>query len=206
MKAKKAILASGVRDHLPEITGAAELYGRGLYQCPYCDGWENRDEPLLIYGRGDERGGGMALELTQWSRQLTLCTDGPGDLSPAMLKRLEEFCILVDERKITSLAPDGSGLRADFSQGPPRFARAMFFNTSRSLQNKFAQALGCQHATDETCGIDKNLQGRTNVPGLYVAGDASGDALQVIVAAAEGAAAGMSLNQELLQDAGVLAS
>ena len=77
--ARKLLLATGVVDNLPDIPGFRELYGRSVFHCPYCDGWEVRDQPLAIYGRGD-RGLGLSLELTAWSRDLVLCTDGPSEI------------------------------------------------------------------------------------------------------------------------------
>ena len=78
-RSRKLLLATGVVDNLPEIPGFRELYGRSVFHCPYCDGWELRDQPLAIYGRG-ARGVGLALELTAWSRDLVLCTDGPSEI------------------------------------------------------------------------------------------------------------------------------
>ncbi len=66
---RKLLLATGVVDELPAIEGIEALYGRSVFHCPYCDGWKVRDQPLAIYEAG-ERGRGMALELTAWSRDL----------------------------------------------------------------------------------------------------------------------------------------
>ncbi|MCA1650372.1 MAG: NAD(P)/FAD-dependent oxidoreductase, partial [Acidobacteria bacterium] len=79
LDARKLLLATGVADHVPPVPGLAELYGKSVHHCPYCDGWEVRDQPLAIYGRGD-RGLGLSLELIVWSRDLVLCTDGPCEL------------------------------------------------------------------------------------------------------------------------------
>ena len=76
---RKLLIATGVVDNLPEIPGFRELYGVSVFHCPYCDGWEVRDQPLAVYGRG-ARGLGLSLELTAWSRDLVLCTDGPSEL------------------------------------------------------------------------------------------------------------------------------
>ena len=78
--ARKLLLATGVVDTLPEIEGISEFYGRSVFHCPYCDGWEMRDQPLAVYGRG-ESGLGLALELSFWSRELVLCSDGPSELT-----------------------------------------------------------------------------------------------------------------------------
>src|SRR5215471_3565198 len=63
LESRKLLIATGVVDNLPAIPGFRELYGRGVFHCPYCDGWEVRDEPLAIHGRG-ARGLGLSLELT----------------------------------------------------------------------------------------------------------------------------------------------
>jgi thioredoxin reductase len=204
LKSRKMILATGVRDELPPVPGASELYGRSLYHCPYCDGWENRDQPLIIYGKGDDKGAGMALELTLWSKKIVLCTDGPGDLSDGMRAKLQRFGIPVDERKISFFEEAAGGLRVHFAEGDTREAKALFFNTRRFQSRKFAEDLKCEHVDDEKCGIDKNQQGRSSVRGLYIIGDAAGDVLQVIVAAGEGSAAAIAINTELLKDDGVL--
>jgi thioredoxin reductase len=204
LRARKMILATGVRDELPPVFGAEELYGRYLFHCPYCDGWENQDQPLLVYGRGDDKGAGMALELTQWSRQLVLCTDGPAGISGPMEEKLRRFGIVVDERKLAAFVEEGGAFRARFNDGSFREAKALFFNTRRFQQSKFAVSLDHARVDDEKCGIDKNQQGRSNVRGLYIIGDASGDVLQVVVAAGEGSAAAIALNSELLKDDGIL--
>lgn len=78
LRARKLLLATGVVDRPPLVEGVRELFGRGVFHCPYCDGWELRGQPLAAYGRG-EAGLGLALELTAWSAGVTLCSDGrPG--------------------------------------------------------------------------------------------------------------------------------
>ena len=76
VRSRKLLIATGVRDNVPVIDGLRELYGRSVFHCPVCDGWEVRDQPLAIYGRG-ERGYGLSLELTGWSKDLVLVSDGP---------------------------------------------------------------------------------------------------------------------------------
>ncbi len=94
VSSRKLLLATGVVDHLPEIEGLKPLYGRSVFHCPYCDGWELRDQPIAIYGRED-RGAGLAVELTGWSRDLIVCTDGPATLSTADRDQLTELKIPV---------------------------------------------------------------------------------------------------------------
>jgi thioredoxin reductase len=201
---RKLVLATGVVDDLPPVKGAEALYGRALFHCPYCDGWELKDEPLAVYGRHDDRGAGLALELTQWSRKIVLCSDGPAELSKECQSRLRRFDIVVHEQRIACLEDKGAaGLRIVLDDGTALERRAMFFNTGRKQSTDLARRLGCDGYETEGCRVDSKV-GKTHVPGLYVVGDASRDVLQVIVAAGEGCEAAITINGELLRDDGVL--
>ncbi|GAP99907.1 NAD(P)/FAD-dependent oxidoreductase [Leptolyngbya sp. NIES-2104] len=71
---RKLLLATGITDQLPAIAGFAELWGTCVFHCPYCHGWEVRDQPLAIYGKG-EASFEMVQHLTGWSRDLVFCSD-----------------------------------------------------------------------------------------------------------------------------------
>src|SRR5688572_8332693 len=75
LRARKLLLATGVVDELPPIDGLRAFYGTSVHHCPYCDGWENRDRPLAVYGEPDDAAG-IAESLLTWSRDLVVCTDG----------------------------------------------------------------------------------------------------------------------------------
>ena len=200
----KLLLAAGVVDALPQIEGLSALYGSGVFHCPYCDGWEVRDQPLAAYGRGDNKGGGLALELTAWSRDVVLCTDGPSKLSTAYRDRLARCSIPVREERIVRLeagarTTDQGLFRIVFENGPDLPRRALFFNTGRHQASSLAERLGCEMYGQSGCKVDNQRQS-SNVPGLYVAGDASRDVLQAIVAASEGAEAAIAINTALLKD------
>src|SRR4051812_46886011 len=72
---RQLLLATGRIDAVPEKPGFREFYGRGVYHCPYCDGWEYRDRPLVVYG-GAQSAVDLALELLTWSAEVTVCADG----------------------------------------------------------------------------------------------------------------------------------
>src|SRR5215210_3243516 len=105
VRSRKLLLATGVIDRIPEVEGLRKMYGRSVFHCPYCDGWEWRDQPIAIYGSG-EHGLGLALELTVWSRDLALCTDGPSGLEEKDLTRLRLHGIEVREEPIARLEGD----------------------------------------------------------------------------------------------------
>ena len=199
--ARKLLLATGVVDHLPSQPGFQELYGIAVFVCPYCDGWELRDKPLAVYGKGDDKGAGLALEMTLWSSDIVLCTDGPSELSTQGLRRLTDHGIAVRQEKITCLQgtgkiPHNAPFDVVFEFGPALRRIGLFFNTGRHQASDLAARLGCDRFKAKGCEVDSKQM--THIPGLYVAGDASRDVLQVIVAAAEGAQAAIAINAALL--------
>lgn len=195
---RKLLIATGVVDNLPEIAGFSEFYGRSVFHCPYCDGWELRDQPLAVYGCG-ENGSGLALELTLWSRDLVLCTDGPSQLSDEQLERLARHNIAIREDKIVRLKGiEGLLESIEFANGETLARRGMFFSTGQRQASDLQKKLGCDF-TEQGC-VDTGEYESTNVPGLYVAGDASRLVQFVVVAASEGAQAAVAMNKELMKE------
>src|SRR3954469_16388685 len=142
LRSRKLLIATGVVDNVPAIPGFLDLFGSSVFHCPYCDGWEVRDQPLAIYGRG-ARGVGLALELTAWSRDLVLCTDGPSEVDAESLGRLERNGIRVREECIASLEGDEGVLqRIVFKQGEPLDRRALFFTTGQYQRSDLLMRLG----------------------------------------------------------------
>ena len=194
---RKLLIATGVVDNVPDIPGFHELYGRSVFHCPYCDGWEVRDRPLAIYGRG-ARGLGLSLELTGWSRDLVLCTDGPSEIDADGLARLARNGILLREERVIRLEGEGALERMVFASGEPLPRHALFFTTGQTQQSQLALALGCEF--NEKGTVRTGRYESTHLPGLFVAGDASRAVQWVIVAAAEGAEAAFAINTDLLQE------
>ncbi|MDQ2871449.1 MAG: NAD(P)/FAD-dependent oxidoreductase [Acidobacteriota bacterium] len=198
LAARRLLLASGVVDRLPEFEGAAEMYGRSLFHCPYCDGWESRDMPLAAYGPGREAYG-LALALKTWSQDVVLCTGGDARLAARDRARLRRLGISVREEAILRLEGDEGRLRRIvFAAGEPLDRGAMFFKTGQHQRSPLAQRLGCDFNSRGT--VRTNRFEGSGVPGLYVAGDASEDVQLVVVAAAEGAKAGFAMNRSLQKE------
>ncbi len=198
VRCRKLLIATGVVDNLPPHPGFRELYGSSVFHCPYCDGWEVRDMPLAIYGRGS-RGLGLSLELTAWSRDLVLCTDGPCELEPQGLARLERNGINVIEDKVARLeGRDGILTHVVFESGRQLPRRALFFTTGQSQRSDLSVRLGCEFNEKGTVMTGKYET--THLRGLYVAGDASRAVQWVVVAAAEGAEAAFAINTDLIKE------
>lgn len=198
IESRKLLIATGVRDNVPEIPGMRELYGRSVFHCPYCDGWEVRDEPLAVYGRG-HRGYGLSLELTAWSRDILLCTDGPSELDDEQVERLNRNGIIVREERVARLeGADGTLDAVVFEDGDVSRRRALFFTTGQSQQSALAIRLGCEFNDKGTVRTGKYES--THLPGLFVCGDASRAVQWVIVAASEGAEAAFAINTDLIKE------
>jgi thioredoxin reductase len=190
-------------DELPEIAGIDRFYGRSVHHCPYCDGWEWRDQPIAVYGRG-EKGAGLALMLTLWSHDVVLCTDGAGELPTEERARLGRNAIALREEPIARLegSPDGQLECVVFADGAMLPRRALFFNTGQYQRSPLLAQLGCDFSAKG--GAETGDFEETNVPGIYAVGDASRDVQLVVIAAAEGARAACAINKALLKEAGLL--
>jgi thioredoxin reductase len=197
-RGRQLLVATGVIDHVPPIDGIESLYGKSVHHCPYCDGWEWRDRPLAVYGRGDAKGAGLALMMLQWSADVVLLTDGPAALSAPERDRLDSRGVPVIEDPIARLeGTDGRLERIVFGDGRSVARAALFFNTGQHQRSPLAEGLGCDF--NHRGVVDTTALGvATNVPGLYVAGDASRDVQLVVIAAAEGVKAGFAINRALL--------
>jgi thioredoxin reductase len=195
---RKLLLATGVIDELPEVEGLRELYGRSVFHCPYCDGWEHRDLPLAVYGKG-KSGAGLSLTLSLWSKDLVLCTDGPGRIPAGDKARLKARGVSVRSERIVRLeGQDGILQRIVFAGGETLPRRAMFVSGKQQQHSDLAARLGC--AISPKRSVETGKLEMTSIPGLYVAGDASRDVQLAVVAAAEGTRAAFAINKALLEE------
>jgi thioredoxin reductase len=196
--ATKVLLASGVSDELPDIPGLREMWGRSVFHCPYCHGWEVRGQPLALMGRGKE-GFQLCSLLLGWSDDLILFTDGPSELDEDERRRVERKGVRICEGRIARLAGEGAQLEAvvlDSGESVPR--TALFLKPGQRAHTDLAVALGC--SVDERGHVEASPAGRTDVEGFFVAGDAGPFVQQVIAAAASGATAAIAINDDLLRE------
>ena len=191
------LLATGVVDEKPKLRRFDEFWGKTVHLCPYCDGWEHQDQPIVIHGRGAE-GVEFALEMLGWSSDLVLCTDGPANLAPDDLGRLEKANIRLIETEVATLEGDDgqiSGVR--FIDNTVTPCHALFFTAPQKQRSDLAHTLGCQLSEDGVT-FDCKEGASTNVPGVFLAGNTSRGLQLVIMAAAEGTQAAFTINQALL--------
>jgi thioredoxin reductase len=195
LRGRRLLLATGIVDVLPEIPGIEAYYGRSVWHCPFCDGWEHRDQPLVAYG-GMREATGLALSLLTWTDQITVCTDGNTGVDEECARRLETHGFPLRSEKIVGLeGADGRVERILFESGEPLSCRGIFFNTGQWQRSPLADKLGCRF--DEKGHVCTDVRGRTGVCNLYLAGDANGDVQFVIVAAGEGATTAATIHKDL---------
>ena len=168
VRAHAIVLAHGLRYDPPPLPGIEALWGRSVFHCAFCDGWEVRDRPLAFHGSGP---GAVrsALVLAGWTNDVVLCTDGAPDPDSALLTAAG---VRVRTEPIARLTGNDGRLRQiEFSHGRALRREALFVNTRRDQPNRLAAALGCQSTAAGTLITDAD--GRTNIMGVYAAGDAA---------------------------------
>lgn len=194
------LLTTGRVDRIPELPGFRRFYGRGVYHCPYCDGWEHRDQHLTVYGNDDDAGG-TALDLLTWSATVTICTDGKPDWSKKTQASLDARQIRVNTEPVSHLDGAGEMLeRVHFQNGDAISTPALFFSSECTQRSALPRLVGCEFDRDNS--VISNEHAVTNVPGVFVAGNVRGGLHLAIAAAAEGAEAAVAINNALLDLAG----
>jgi thioredoxin reductase len=195
----RVLLATGVEDVLPALPGFRDLWGTGVLHCPYCHGYEVRDEPLAVYGRG-KAAVGLALLLTNWSKDLVVVTDGPGHLTAYGRQRLRQHGIGLRQEPVARLVggPDGLLRCVEFEDGTHLERKAIFLHAPQEQRSSLAADLGAYITSKGAVWVDKNSQ--TSVTGLYAAGDTTPGQQQALLAAASGGKAAICLNEALTKE------
>ena len=195
--ARKLLLATGLRDRLPGHPGFAECLGAGVYQCPYCHGWEVRDQVLGAYGVGPDVLD-LGLGLLTWSPDVSVFTDG-NPLQPADMERARSNGLTVYTEAIASLVlNEGRLWGVRMKSGRFVKSEAMFVHAGQEQRSSFAAQLGCELTPENT--VKTRHDERTSAPGVFVAGDATVDLQSVAVSVAEGYKAAVAIHLELCKE------
>ncbi len=200
-RARRVVLATGMDYRAPDLPGLAPLWGRSVFHCPFCHGWEARDQPLAILGGGAD-GPHRALLLSNWTDDLVLLADGPAGLGPAEAARLEAAGVSVDERRVTGLeGVDGRLTAILFAEGPPLARTGMMVAAPLHQRSPLARELGVAAAPAGPVLVDALATGplqQTSVPGVFAAGDLAGLMPSVTSAITSGSVAAAGVVQSLV--------
>ncbi len=201
LSARRLILATGVRDLLPEIPGVKERYGRSIFHCPYCDGWELRDRPLAVLA-DPAIAEAFAMVVQHWSRDLVLLTHGE-PIDADVVRRLEQAGIGVRTDRIDRVDGEGDRLaRIHLASGEVLAREGMFLRAPQQPRTGLAQRLSCELVEDGMIHglirVDETQQ--TTVLGVYAVGDVTTPMQQISAAVASGAVAAGMLNHALIAE------
>jgi thioredoxin reductase len=195
--ARRVLIATGLRDVLPDIPGVRERWGRDLLHCPYCHGYEVRGRPLGVIG-GNPEAIAHAHLVRQWSHDVVLFTHDT-DLAEGAREALIARAIGVVDGPVARLHVEDDALTAVELADGRLIRRAAVFVRPRMLpDNDALTSLGC--AIDVNGWVVADATGRTSVPGVWVAGNVANPRAQVITAAGEGSTAAIAINADLVDE------
>jgi thioredoxin reductase len=199
--APRVLLATGMDYRYPALPGIAERWGRSVFHCPFCHGWEHRDEPLGVLDRGGS-GVHRALLLHGWSDDVTLLTDGDPSLEPDEADRLRAAGVTVDERPVAGLHGPGASLTAvAFADGGERPCGGLLVPVTLHQRSALAAQLGAAASEPGPIAADAvavDAAFATSVPGRVAAGDVGAVMPSVANAVASGSGAAAMLVQSLM--------
>lgn len=195
---RKVLFATGVKDLLPEIEGFAACWGISVLHCPYCHGYEVKNEKTAIIANG-EMGYEYAKLISNWTKDLRLCTNGKSELTLEQTQTLKNHGVLILEDEIDSF---------DHKDG---YIKNIIFKNGEKVEVKaiYARPPFEQHCSiPETLECDSNEQGllkvdamqKTNIPGVFASGDCTTPMRSVAIAVSTGSFAGAVINKELIDE------
>jgi thioredoxin reductase len=197
LHARRVLVTTGLRDELPDIPGLWERWGRDLLHCPYCHGYEVRDQPLAVLG-GSPEAVQHAQLVRQWSPDVVLFSH-TDDLSADAREQLVARAIGVIDGPVKRLVVRHdrlAGVELEDGRVVPR--TAVFVRPRFVPQTELLGDLGC--TVDDLGWIVTGAAGRTSQPGVWAAGNATNPRAQVITAAGEGSATAIALNADLVDE------
>ncbi|WP_336760270.1 NAD(P)/FAD-dependent oxidoreductase [Paenibacillus sp. USHLN196] len=194
-RTKKILFAVGKKDLPLDINGLTEVYGKSAFVCPYCDGWELRDQTLVIIVNGDNALH-MAKVISGWTENYTICTNGSGSLTDEQREELKQHQVTVFDAPVQSIgSEDGMVKQVVLDDGTAIPCTGIFFQPKLFTGSELPKAIGCEISELGTVIVDAS--GKTSVAGVYSAGDAASEIYQAITAASLGALSAVGMNNEL---------
>ena len=197
LRASRLLLAFGLRDEWPKVPGLQEVYGSAAHVCPDCDGYDTRDKKVVVIAAG-RKAAGMALNLTTWTNDIVVCTNGrPPDLDADQCAKLDALNIPVLPARIERIVPQGDRIYSlELEGGMHLDCDHLFFALSQRPADDLGAQLGCERDDDGQIVVSVHQQ--TSVQHVWAAGDITPGPQLAIVAASSGAVAALSIHKSLV--------
>jgi thioredoxin reductase len=202
---RRLLLAIGVRDVWPDIPGLDHAYGANAHVCPDCDGYESRGKKVVVIGNG-RRAVGMALNLTTWTHDIIICTNGrPAEMDDReYCEKLDSLNIPVLTEPITRVCCEGNRIHClMLADGMQLDTDKVFFTIGQYPADDLGVQLGCDRDDEGHIIVDEHCQ--TSVVNVFAAGDVVPGPQLAITAAADGATAALSMHKSLVPESRKLA-
>lgn len=197
IRARRVLVTTGLRDDIPDLPGVRERWGRDLLHCPYCHGYEVRDQPLGVLG-GSPEALAHAHLIRQWSADVVFFANG----DPLTAKQREQLAAraigVVDDPVARLVVEDDRLAGVELATGQVIPRAAVFVRPGFVPNDILLTGLG--GATHANGWVAVDATGRTSIPGVWAAGNAVNPRAQVITAAGEGSAAAIAINNDLVDE------
>ncbi|GAB2675259.1 NAD(P)/FAD-dependent oxidoreductase [Saccharopolyspora gloriosae] len=199
LTARAVLVATGLRDELPEIAGLRERWGRDVLHCPYCHGFEVRDTPLAVVG-GDNRPFSLhqAQLIRQWSDDVVFLPNRIALTDDERHRLLARGVRIVDGEVARVVAEADAVSAVELADGRIVARSTVFVGPRFVPRDELLTSLGCEVGDDGWVRVDPS--GQTSVAGVWAAGNVSDSPAQLVNAAAAGSKAAIALNHHLLAD------
>lgn len=196
--AKKIIFATGIKDSMPGIPGLSECWGISVIHCPYCHGYEVRQQKTGILGNGDY-GFEFSALISNWTNDLTLYTNGPSTLTTEQAAKLHKHQIEIVEDEIEKLIHKNGHLqKIIFKNGRSMPVKALYTRTPFVQHCTIPTSIGCEINDDGYLTVDPFQ--RSSIQGVFACGDNTTRNRTVANAVEMGTTAGIMVNKELIEE------
>lgn len=196
--ARRLLLAIGLKDVWPDIPGLARVYGSTAHICPDCDGYETRGKKTVVIGHG-RKAVGMALNLSTWTRDLIICTNGaaPQLTEPEYCEKLDALNVPVLTDSVLQVCTEEGRLHClKLENGMDLDVERIFIATEQYPADDLGAQLGCKRDSGGHIVVDAHYH--TSVRDVFAAGDIVPGSQLAIAAAADGAIAALSIHKSLV--------
>lgn len=197
--AAKIILATGIEDIMPAIPGFAACWGKSVLHCPYCHGYEVREQTTGILANADTAFE-LASLINNWTKDLTVYTNGESMLTAQQKEKLQMHQIKIVENRIHHIEHSNGYIDSIvFNDGAGAAVKALYARLPFVQHSNIAENLGCALTPEGYISIDAAY--KTTVPGVFACGDNASRMRTVANAVAMGTTAGIMVNKEMIEEA-----